>query len=819
MSKLARALYDNTAECADELAFRKGDIVTVMDQNVAGTSGWWMCSLYGRHGLAPANRLKLLPQTGTTAGSLDHVAEKPKLTHDRSDDYVVNIYQTPNVPRPTNSPAYERMDMIYKVPSTPLSSSKSPTQSAVKHNKDGQEMNKPSFFNMASSPKGGVYDVPCQARRTSLFTVSTSPRQMPRKSSLIQISELEKRFDSPEGLGFSSPGDSYVYAVPPPLTQDPNYDIPVPSAKEAQQKMISGYNTLPKPCKTEWIYDVPASSEKQSSPHGSCDTLPSKAMCRQVYDTLPARVLPIEKDNPASLLYDIPKPNSLDISSPPKVLPRVQRCDKPPTQELMEELVYDVLPKEEPLPRVVSQLSDDHKPLECRGDSSNISEIKRVCQQRMRTFLACTSFHDLPGSGESQVQEDERGRTLCLSVADSQRISTASSSSTSSCDSLALSSSSPEPLREVTLSQEEACRKLFDLQESICRAVPQLMEFVSSNWRCKQHLEQHLKEIKEAAEGIACSLMGFLTFALDVKGNARRLTDANLQSRLHKQLSIIEDSGVILQQTVSALNMAGWPLSTLCQDLSHVQTPDQLDRFVMVARTVPDDVKRLVSIIHANGKLLFKVQKDPESVSSRGPLEMKKSPDGTDQGGNMEEDDNDYVVLQTKDEEKKKGEVQMEPRDKVTLASETAKTQADNNRDSSDSSSSSSSSSSLEVHRQFSVSEHCRLYFGALQKAIGGFVGSLEEGQPPEKFISQSKLVIMVGQRLVDTMCREAQRGGSSQSLLCKSNHLCALLKQLAVATKKAALHFPDKQALHEAQEFAKELAQRAQHFRISLEL
>ena len=114
----------------------------MMDQNVAGTSGWWMCTLYGRHGLAPANRLKLLPQTETTAGSLGHVAEKNKLTHDRSDDNVLSIYQTPNVPRPTNSPAYERMDMIYKVPSTPLSSSKNPTQSAVKHNKDGHEMNK-----------------------------------------------------------------------------------------------------------------------------------------------------------------------------------------------------------------------------------------------------------------------------------------------------------------------------------------------------------------------------------------------------------------------------------------------------------------------------------------------------------------------------------------------------------------------------------------------------------------------------------------------------------------------------------------------------
>lgn len=98
-------------------------------------------------------------------------------------------------------------------------------------------------------------------------------------------------------------------------------------------------------------------------------------------------------------------------------------------------------------------------------------------------------------------------------------------------------------------------------------------------------------------------------------------------------------------------------------------------------------------------------------------------------------------------------------------------------------------------------------------------MGSLRDGQPPEKFISQSKLVIMVGQRLVDTLCREAHRGGSTQSILIKSSHLCALLKQLAVATKKAAVHFPDRQAVHEAHEFAKELAQRVQHFRLSLDL
>lgn len=139
------------------------------------------------------------------------------------------------------------------------------------------------------------------------------------------------------------------------------------------------------------------------------------------------------------------------------------------------------------------------------------------------------------------------------------------------------------------------------------------------------------------------------------------------------------------------------------------------------------------------------------------------------------------------------------------------------------------------------LSEHCRLYFGALQRAINEFVSSILDGQPPETFISHSKLVIMVGQRLVNTLCNEAHQDSgannanaktnpntnttsssstnSRSELLHRSNHLCALLKQLAVATKKAALHFPDQLALQEAQTFAKELAQRAQQFRLLLEV
>lgn len=65
---LAKALFDNTAESPEELAFRKGDILMVIEQEQSGGPGWWLCSLHGRQGIAPANRLRLL-QTAPPPGS------------------------------------------------------------------------------------------------------------------------------------------------------------------------------------------------------------------------------------------------------------------------------------------------------------------------------------------------------------------------------------------------------------------------------------------------------------------------------------------------------------------------------------------------------------------------------------------------------------------------------------------------------------------------------------------------------------------------------------------------------------------------------
>jgi hypothetical protein len=81
---LAKALYDNMAETPDELAFRRGDVLTVLEQDTGGLLGWWLCSLRGRQGIAPGNRLTIL------TGMLDSGANRSSAASSRSSGELVD---------------------------------------------------------------------------------------------------------------------------------------------------------------------------------------------------------------------------------------------------------------------------------------------------------------------------------------------------------------------------------------------------------------------------------------------------------------------------------------------------------------------------------------------------------------------------------------------------------------------------------------------------------------------------------------------------------------------------------------------------------
>nr|XP_001341038.2 cas scaffolding protein family member 4 [Danio rerio] len=788
----ARALYANTAETEDELAFCKGEIILVLEKNVVGSTGWWKCALRGRQGLAPANRLAPL-----SPAEAEQIAAERDCSTNHSHQ---SIYQTPiALSKSPELPIYEDMKTIYKVP---------PQGVCSPNKQEDPEGTRPLHDGLSAHPKTGadIYDVPNLLRKSCLFTASPLH---PSETSLMSSAEFHSRNEATNMLQMlqnvrcETATNHKATTLPPFGTQDPNYDFPVPSITEDSKKPRCGYSTMPNPCKSEWIYDVPVFPQKQGCEPGYCDTLPPKDIdsTTALYDILPARIWPEKKHCPIQPLYDVPKPSisltqscTVNEYSPISSIYDVPPCFRQ-TKTTAEQ------PRKQSPPEMDSK--NGQEPLEYRGKPGPLYDQLHRWPSRGRTPfrqpLEGTVRRDNEGTRDHQ-----RSSTVSTS-------STASSSSRSSCDSFMLSSPEPEPLREITLSQEEAGNKLLELKEAVCQSVPKLMLFVSSQWRSREHLGQHLDQIRTASEDVTDSIDSFLNFTLDVRGNAQRLTDSNLQTRLLKQLSIVEDSGLILQQAASALRDQGWHLEVLAQDAGHSQMPDHLERFVMVARTVPEDVKRLVSMLNANGKLLFRVQvKELEVMENEGSSEgtnHKKCEPMVDSGI----DESDYVQLQTT------AEIEQEP--KPTKSSIKSKRNSDSLKKQVSKPQSGSPCNPIQTSRKCPISDHCRLYFGAIQKAISVFISSLNENKPPEQFISHSKLVIMVGQRLVNTLCSEAKSREAGEEMLAMSNQLCAQLKQLALVTKKAALNFPDKLAVQEAHDIAKELAQRAQHFRTSLDV
>ncbi|KAM9372203.1 cas scaffolding protein family member 4 isoform 1-T1 [Phaethornis superciliosus] len=828
---LAKALYDNKAECSDELAFRKGDILTVLDQNVIGSEGWWKCSLHGRQGLAPANRLQLL----TTS----QAAPLPPSTHSDSGESPAgqqNIYQVPSIPKPTvSSSTYEKMEGwvksparvctlpaqgIYQVPALAAQLLSERTQSSTQqHLLTLPRACRASVPNIRSE----VYDVPSTQHREALLTQSGATPPTARKGSVLVGStecfqEDQKQLynipSSPEKAGGVTQKDTAVsnlYDVPPKRETDV-------SENESQKKFRSHYKTLPNPRKSDWIYDVPVSPEKTGlKPKPSGPTLENQTL----YDIPPARYKPlITNTEPKAvnpLLYDIPPtqrkltlpdihlydvPSSRDVL----LLPQNGSSDVTPNllapkaeNQISEENVYDI-PKG--LPPTWLSKKGMEKASESSGDQGHISP-----PQLLR---------------DAKLEQDR----LSVSSVDS-RGSTLSTSSNFSAESTSVSSSE-ESAREIKLDLDVAIETLTRLQHSVSSSVASLMIFVSSKWRLQEHLEKSLEEIRRAVDHIKVSLGEFLAFAQVVKVNASCLADNNLQTRIKKQLEILMNSFKILTETREALNNCSWSLEALVLKKPQ-NNPDDLDRFVMVARTIPDDIKRFVSIIIANGKLLFRKNETeqeikPSKVSpeykiakqttalSRIEIDslQRNTPDklnqiwvSSEKSNENSTDDCEYVQLQAQ---------------KISPGKDTAKKSADSQPKVFPSAKKTVTPSKQDSAKKIALPEHCKLCFSALHKAISVFTNSLSSNQPPEVFISHSKLIIMVGQKLVDSLCQETQERDARNDVLHSSSRFCSLLKNLALATKNAAIQYPNPDALRELQDQTEELAKYTQQFRGMME-
>ena len=228
----------------------------------------------------------------------------------------------------------------------------------------------------------------------------------------------------------------------------------------------------------------------------------------------------------------------------------------------------------------------------------------------------------LPSQAASLSPEPD---SSSVSSSDS-RASILSSCSSTSTDSSS-SSFSEESARELPLDLDLARETVTVLQHKVANSVGGLMLFVSRKWRFRDSLEANIDAIRRAADRTEESLREFLDFAQGVCGTTCNLTNSNLQARIRDQLQTISNSYQILLETKESLESCDWSLEVLVTDKIQ-NSPDDLERFVQVARMVPEDVKRFASIIIANGRLLFKPnceKEDPVQLTPSAEFKLAKS--------------------------------------------------------------------------------------------------------------------------------------------------------------------------------------------------
>lgn len=292
-------------------------------------------------------------------------------------------------------------------------------------------------------------------------------------------------------------------------------------------------------------------------------------------------------------IYDVPPPALTKPTQSPQ-----SHYDFPPTVETPAHLqhlntngnegIYDVPP--------TALLSGV-------GSQKDIYDIPRVvAPSQHRTFPTDRDggkgIYDIPAQDARAVADVTDGVN---------RLSFSSTGSTRSSMSTSSSSTGSNSEARLTLDVDAAVQRLYRLQQGVEISVGALHSMAaSSHWRTFPFMERHANDVRMVLDRVRATLGDFIVFGRGAAANATSLSDSSLHSKMRRQLGRLEDSQQILLQIYQVLDNCSWALNTLAYSGNHHNKSDDLDRFVMVSRTVPDDAKQLASTIGGSAELLFR---------------------------------------------------------------------------------------------------------------------------------------------------------------------------------------------------------------------
>ncbi|KAM7002469.1 breast cancer anti-estrogen resistance protein 1 isoform 1-T1 [Tautogolabrus adspersus] len=664
LNVLAKALYDNVAESPDELSFRKGDIMTVMERDTQGLDGWWLCSLHGRQGIVPGNRLKIL------VGMYDSKQQATPSTPDQAASCPPSQLQRPLPPQSayakpalvpsstaTSAPGFLNKPFLSAqyTPMHPAYSTPSPAQP----NPDSVYMMPPSH-GPKPSPQS-LYQIPSGPTGPPPQAQPGPPNKAPALSQRQFTLPGQDIYQVPPSAG-PGPGPAGgtgagqdVYQVPPSLekrsweSNKPLGKVVVPTrvgqvyVYDTVKPEQDEYDVLPRhqPPTQQDIYDVPPTRQQYNTQ--VYDTPPmvvkGPSSGQDIYDTLAST-----DKNTQQTVYDFPPSVSKDVPDaqpireetydvPPHFAKLKPPVPVPPGQYLHNNLNED--DDEPPIPEDVYDvpppiLTDKHY----RGDRGGVSQARQDIYD-IPASLRTAGHHaqdvyDFPREREEkggdrgdhyvydippQVVRDAQSTSEELSMS-FKRLSASSTGSTrsnhsaSSLDMVPVrdtSSSLPTPGsapgKPLILDLEQAMERLSRLQQAVESSVSLMMSFITGNWRSPAHLEGNLPAIHQAADRVRATVRDFLEFARSAVANAAQATDRSLQTKLGRQVGKMEEVFQSLIRHSQSLDAVSWSHSALT---APPQGGDDLDRLIMTARGIPDDAKQLASFLHGNASLLFK---------------------------------------------------------------------------------------------------------------------------------------------------------------------------------------------------------------------
>ncbi|NXU54748.1 CASL protein, partial [Turnix velox] len=808
---MARALYDNVPECAEELAFRKGDILTVIEQNTEGLEGWWLCSLHGRQGIVPGNRVKLL---------IGPVVQDSPPVQDTSNSGLMHqsfnqqkIYQVPSSHASAGDP-------VYQVP--PSHANQGIYQTPTGHGLVGQD----------------IYQVPHSMQRCIDSPALTNKVITPVRSGQGYVYELPSKYQKD------------TYDIPPVRPLQGIYDIPPTSIKGPAVPVPVGE------AKAFGVYDIPPTKGVYAPSACRDDT----GLRENVQDFS----FPMGHSVRPEGVYDIP---------PPITKATGKELNKfPPETHLLpdgmsqKQNVYD-MPVNHQNHFLGEQLApqkdvyDTPRGLAFPGQQTGLSE-NLIPEGREGIYdVPPTVLQDTKG-----VQDVTDGMNrLSFSSTGSTRSNMSTSSTTSKDSSF---SASVAQDKRLILDPDTAIERLFRLQQMVETAVNNLMAFVTADWRSYGYMEKHINEIHTAVDKVEQSLLEYLQFAKGSAANASCLPEFSLLNKMKREVQRLEDSHQILTQTRHDLSSYNWSLNVLA--VNRLQNKcDDLDRFVMVARTVPDDAKQLTTTININAEVLFRqalsssrfknipenimntpdyiydnphMQRHGEKAQNLPPLLTKaQHPHNTSSESSEKSwmDDYDYVHLQGKEEfERQQKELlekenimkqnkmelehhqinqfqRLEQEITKPVENDISKWKPHQALQPANSTATSHDSQLLLFY-----GDQCETHFNFLLNAIDAFFSCVNTSQPPRIFVAHSKFVILSAHKLVfigDMLTRQVMTQDIRNKVMNSSNQLCELLKSVVLATKMAAVHYPNTAALQNMVDRVAELSHHAQLFKRSL--